>query len=252
MLLRYFVTSRVRRELLRALWGQGATGNVSELSRKARVSFAAAHRELEAMRVAGLALCERVGNRLEYRANVQHAETRLVRDLVKDMNVTEQRKEQTLGGVRSGLRALGAPLGAAPTRGRRPAAEQVLAAGLTLAHDDATVARVLPLVLWLNRDRVDYDELVRQATHRNERQSLGYFLELAGRLGKDPRLVAAAKPLRDRRRTRLQMFFSKARGEMALASAQSNTPAMARRWGYLMNMGLDSFASTFAKYADAR
>jgi hypothetical protein len=37
---------------------------------------------------------------------------------------------------------------------------------------------------------------------------------------------------------------------MALAAARKNTPRVARRWGYLMNMGLDSFASAFAKHAE--
>ena len=50
MLLPYLVTSRARRDLLRLLWAERAEGNVSELARMARVSFAAAHRELEAMR----------------------------------------------------------------------------------------------------------------------------------------------------------------------------------------------------------
>jgi len=35
---------------------------------------------------------------------------------------------------------------------------------------------------------------------------------------------------------------------MALAAARRKTPPVARRWGYLMDMGLDSFASAFAKH----
>jgi hypothetical protein len=54
--------------------------------------------------------------------------------------------------------------------------------------------------------------LLREATRRDERQALGYFLELAGRLGGEARLVKAAR-------------------------------------GYLMNMGVDSFRSTFDKFA---
>jgi hypothetical protein len=253
MLLQYFVTSRVRRNLLRALWAEGAEGSVSDLSRTARVSFAAAHRELEDMRTAGLAHCERMANRVVYRANMGHPQARLVRELVKGMaeELAQSKDERVADRVRSRLRALGAPLGAAPLADSQPP-EQVLAASLSLAHEDATVARVLPLVLWLNRDRMDYEDLVDQATRRNERQALGYFLELAGCLGKDARLVTAAKPLRDRRRTRPRLFFSKAHGRLALEATRRNTPPMARRWGYLMNMGLDSFAAMFAKHAANR
>jgi hypothetical protein len=38
---------------------------------------------------------------------------------------------------------------------------------------------------------------------------------------------------------------------MALALARKKTPAVARRWGYLMNLGLDSFASVFRKHGEA-
>jgi hypothetical protein len=38
---------------------------------------------------------------------------------------------------------------------------------------------------------------------------------------------------------------------MALALAGKRTPSLARRWGYLMNMDLDSFASAFAKHGEA-
>lgn len=250
VLLRYFVTSRVRRELLRLLWADAAHGSVSEMARQARASFAAVHRELEAMRAANLAVCERVGNRLAYRSNEEHRQAALLRRLVREMPPeTSALREREEGEVRSWLRAAGAPLGAPVTGGRLPPLEEALAAGLSLAHRDATVARVLPLVLWRQRDRLDLDKLARAATRRNERPALGCFLELAGRLGGDARLVTAANRLRDRRRHRAQLFFTRAQGPMAAAAARRNTPAVARKWGYLMNMGLDSFASAFAKHA---
>jgi len=129
-----------------------------------------------------------------------------------------------------------------------PSLEKALAEALTLSHDDATVARVLPLVFWAQRDRVDYDRLVREATRLNERQTLGFFLELTGRLARDHRLASLSRRLRDRRRSRVRPFFARPHGRMALAAARRKTPSLARRWGYLMNMGLESFASAFAKH----
>jgi len=113
------------------------------------------------------------------------------------------------------------------------------------------VARVLPLVLWRQRDELDLDELVRESTRRDEREAAGFFLELTGRLGHDRRFTNAARPLRDRRRTRSKLFFAQPHGAHELALAHRNTPALARKWGFVMNMGLDSFASTFAKHAGA-
>ncbi len=252
MLLSYLVTSRARRDLLRLLWVDRAVGSVSDLARRARVSFAAAHREFEAMRAEGLASSERVGPTLAYRANRMHPQSALVRRLL--------RKGTAAGGtpppaqaerVRGWLAAAGAPLLVSQrVSGRMPSLEKVLAKALSLSHDDATVARVLPLVFWTQRDQLDYPRLAREATRLNERQTLGFFLELTGRLARDRRFASLSRRLRDRRRRRVRLFFARPHGRMALAAARSKTPRLARRWGYLMNMGLDSFASTFAKHTE--
>jgi hypothetical protein len=253
VLLGYLVPSRARRHLLRLLWAEEAGGSVSELARKARLSFASAHRELAAMRAEGLARVERAGAELVYHANPDYREARLVRRLLGEQVASSASSPVADSErVRGWLAAAGAPLLVLhPPKGRMPPLEEVLAEGLALSHEDATVARVLPLVLWRHRDRLDHDRLVRAATGRNERQALGFFLELTGFLAEDPRLTSLAKPLRDRRRTRLRPFFARARGRMALALARKRTPALARKWGYLMNMDLDSFASAFGKHGEA-
>jgi len=253
MLLSYLVTSRARRHLLRLLWADKVEGNVSNLARRSGVSFAAAHRELEAMRAEGLALSERDGAGLVYRANPGYREPSLVRRLLEEGAVESEPPPGPDGErVRGWLAAAGAPLlGSQPVRDPGPRLEEVLAEGLALSHRDATVARVLPLVLWRHRDRLDHGRLVRAATRRNERQSLGFFLELTGRLGGDRRWASVWEALRDRRRTRVRPFFAGRQGRMALALARKKTPTLARRWGYLMNMGIDSFASAFAKHREA-
>lgn len=93
------------------------------------------------------------------------------------------------------------------------------------------------------------ERLAEAATKLNERSTLGYFLELAGSLGKDRRLVEASKALVDRRRRRPRMFLSGPHGRRELAAAQERTPQVARRWGYLMSAGVDSFKSVFDKFA---
>ena len=250
MLLSYLVTSRARRDLLHLLWVEGAVGSVSDLARRARLSFAAVHRELETMRGEGLALAERVGPRLTYRANRDHAQSALVRRLLVEGTATVPKGSAAQPGrVRGWLAAVGAPL-LLPRKasGRMPSLERVLAQALALSHADATVARVLPLVFWAQRDRLDYPLLVREATRVDERQALGFFLALTGRLARSRRFASLSSRLRDRRRKRARLFFSRSHGRMALAAAREKTPRLARRWGYLMNMGLDSFSSAFAKH----
>jgi len=246
----YLVTGRARRELFRLLWGQGTAGSVSELSRLAGVRFSAAHRELDAMRAAGLARAQRKGAALFYRAATDHRNAKLLRQLAAASGDTETKKrtdhdEQ----VRTWFANVGAPLGSAETTKPSPPVEQVVGEALSLSHRDPTVARVFPLVLWRQRDQLDFDRLSQEATRRDERQALGYFLELAGKLGGESRLVKAARALHDMRRKRARMFFAGPHGPRALAATLRNTPKEALRWGYLMNMGVDSFRSTFDKFA---
>jgi len=251
VLLSYLVTSRARRDLLGLLWVDRAVGSVSDLARRARVSLAAAHRELESMRAEGLASSERVGPTLAYRANRKHPQSALVRQLLEEGTAATRTPPPAKGErVRGWLAAAGAPLLVSRrVSGRMPSLEKVVAQALALSHEDATVAQVLPLVLWAQRDRLDYAELVREATRLSERQTLGFFLELTGHLGRDHRFASLSNPLHDRRRTRVRPFFARSHGRRALATARRKTPRLARRWGYLMNMSLESFASAFAKHA---
>ncbi len=244
------MNGRARRELLRVVWGRNARGSVSALSRVAGVAFSAAHRELDAMRRAGLACVERAGAKLVYRANDAHPRADLLRQLVTapDEHRTQAEADRDER-VRGWLVSVGAPLGAAEIPGSVSMLEEGLAEALSLAHRDPTVARVLPLVLWRQRERLDFDRLRGEAACRNEEQALGLFLELAGKISNERQLVEAATPLRDRRRRRVRMFFSGPHGPHALAATHRNTPPEARRWGFLMNMGVDSFRSTFAKFA---
>ncbi len=253
MLLSYLVTSRARRRLLGLLWEDEAVGSVSELARQAGVSFAAAHAELEAMRAEGLALSERAGAALVYRANPRYRQAGLVRRLLREGAArSAPPRVDDAEKVRGWLATVGAPLLVSrPSRDRMPPLEEVLAEGVALSHRDATVARLLPPLIWRHRDTLDQARLFRAATGRNERQALGFFLALTGLLGGDPRLAALSEPLRDHRRTRARQFFARAQGRMARTLAEKRTPALARRWGYLMNMDLDSFASAFGKHGEA-
>jgi hypothetical protein len=242
----YLVTSRARRQLLRRLWADRTRGSVSALARAAGVSFAAAHRELEAMRAAGLTVAERHGVATVYRANLAHPQAGVLTALLTaappvHMGADEQE-------LRGRLAALGAPLGGPAPRTREVPAEDVLAEALVLAHHSPTVARVLPVVFWRQREKLDYEQA---ATQRDERQALGFYLELTGQLGGDRRLVRRASGLRDGRRTALRPFFSAGRGPLALAAAREKSPALARRWGFLMNMELESFATAFRKHVSA-
>ena len=252
-MLKYLIKGRTRRRLLRLLWGRGEEGSVSTLARLARVSFSAAHGELEAMRSAGLAVATRVGSEVRYRAATDHPRHRLLTELANvEVGNHEPTGTSRDAEVRGWLAAIGAPLAAPSPEKTPPPLEEVLSEAVVLSHRDATVARVLPVVLWKRRHDLDLRRLVDEATRRDERHALGYFLELAGQLGGDTALLEAARGLSDGRRRRPRMFFAGPHGRYQLASARRNTPSEALRWGYLMNVGRDSFESAFEKFAGRR
>lgn len=201
------------------------------------------------MKAAGLTVAERDGVATVYRANLAHPQADVLTALLTAAPPAHGDSDQRR--LRGRLAALGAPLGGAAKEARDPPPEEVLAAGLVLAHHSPTVARVLPVAFWRQRDKLDYERLEQAATLRDERQALGFYLELTGQLGGDRRLVRRASGLRDRRRTALRPFFSGGRGPFARAAAQERSPALARRWGFLMNMELESFATTFRKHVPA-
>jgi hypothetical protein len=151
--------------------------------------------------------------------------------------------------TRAALKSYGAHLLHSEHSSRKPPPlEEVLAAALSCAHSDATVAGNLPIVLHRN-PTVNLDELRRVARLRSESQALGFFLELTDELSGQPRFSAQAKTLRDRRVRRMRNFFSPDGrfGPFERELAEMNTPAVARRWHFLMNMPLDSFRSYFRK-----
>jgi hypothetical protein len=131
---------------------------------------------------------------------------------------------------------------------KSPPLEEVLAAGLSCAHSDASLAGNLPIVLHRNPS-VNLDELCRLARLRGESQTLGFFLDLTDELTDQQRFSAKAKTLRDRRVRRMRNFFSPdgSVSPFERELVEMNSPAVARRWHFLMNMSLDSFRSYFRK-----
>jgi transcriptional regulator with XRE-family HTH domain len=152
--------------------------------------------------------------------------------------------------VRVWLARYGAPLhGARQTEGGEPLPrpEYVLAEALKLSREDAAVARTLPVALWRARGRLNFPDLRRLAVERHQARTLGFFLELTAELANEPTLARAARPLRRTPQSRRASQFFRVRSRLERQLAELKTPALARRWGFRMNMGQDSFESMFRK-----
>lgn len=154
--------------------------------------------------------------------------------------------------VQAWLAHLGAPLygSTAVQASDVPPPELVFAEALPLARREAALARALPSALYRARKDLDFSRLRRLARERGQGRTLGFFLDLTADLSGDRSLAREARPLvrEARRRERATQFF-KLRSATERRLAELKTPAVARRWGFRMNLSADSFASMFRKAA---
>jgi transcriptional regulator with XRE-family HTH domain len=158
-----------------------------------------------------------------------------------------------------------------PETGPVPPPETVLAAGLKLARESASVARALPLAFWKTRERLDFDRLVKEGERLGQARTLGFFLDLTSQLSGDPTFADAVVKLRLGPSTPGSATRGSATREPSTSGsstlrppsrptqffqpttlrerkmAELRTPDVARKWGFRMNMGMDSFESMFEK-----
>jgi hypothetical protein len=236
--------------LIVLLWRQNESGSVAELAKRAGVGFASAYRELHAMRRLGLVTSERRSGAESFCANAAHPLAGALRALV--VSPTEPLRDDETDRTRGELRALGAPLLGEPTETVQRPVEEAIVRGVALAHRDPAVARALPICLFKSKDRLDGARLREFARRLGEKQAVGFFLDLTSELSGDARWADWSRPLRDRRRKVANDFFhgtTASRRQRRLAEERS--PDVARRWGFRMNMDIESFRSLFERFVHA-
>jgi hypothetical protein len=248
-MLAYLVPSPTRRRLLELLWRHDASGNVSQLAKRAHVPFANAYRELKLMNDFGL-VSVRVDNGQEvYSAANDHQDAELLRRLVatRSTNVAPDDHESSV--VRGRVRTLGAPLAVSPEPVELEQREDALVDAVRLARRDVTLARVLPVALSMQWKTLDRNRLKRAAVRAREKHALGFFLALTAELEDNDLLRRWAEGFRDHRVTSLRPFFTLPSARASRDLADRRTPQLAREWGYLMDLDLESFKSAFDKHA---
>jgi hypothetical protein len=156
---------------------------------------------------------------------------------------TEKAWQQEL---RETLAALGAPLaGEHPHEHMK--LEDALVAGLQAARCDGTLLRVFPVVLAKNLDHLDWQALKERARRRKLKAELGLLVELTADLLDRPELCRQVADLHDRRR-RVPRYLPEAHSEFERRLAKERSPAVARRWGFYMNMSVESFRSSLERH----
>lgn len=138
----------------------------------------------------------------------------------------------------------------APLVGVRPVRslplEELLPRALEVAPEDATILRSLPLVIARNREHIDWSLLHAESVRVGQVAATGMLLEMTAKLLDDGDLerhaAAFAVP------TAEPTHFFRPRGPFDERLARSRTPAIARKWGFWMNMPEESFRSHLEKH----
>lgn len=249
----YLVTSKTRRTLLKLLWGEGRVGTIADFTRWADVAFAGAHKELRAMEDAGLVASEWKGGSRVFSRVRNHPLGKVLKSLVNSDSaapepVFESKRNTT---VKEALAYLGMPVNAAKKKPKRnESLEALVASGCKLATRDASVARALPVFLFEHRDELNVDKLKTESKKRGQKHAMGFFLALTSELSGYAEMKEWAEGFRDRRRKNPTYFFANPTKHTKRV-ARLKTPEVARSWNLLMNMSMDSFASTFDKFSHA-
>ena len=250
-MLSFLVTSKARRRLLELLWLHEATGTASELARRARVGFSTAYQELKAIESFGLVSVRGEGAREVYAAAKDHPDADLLRRLVASKPSSAAPRDEAAETVRRRARSLGAPLPVPPEPVPDAAREQAVVEAVRLARRDATLARVMPVLLWRQRDKLDLERLRAAALRAHEKHALGFLVALTAELAGDDSLRAWAERLRDHRARGVRPFFVLPSARTARSLAARRTPQVARDWGFSMDLDLDSFRTAFDKHVPA-
>ncbi|MGD8861166.1 MAG: hypothetical protein PVI30_14255 [Myxococcales bacterium] len=257
-MLRYLVSSTTRRKLLEVLFCDGARGTAASLARAASVPVGATYGELHAMTEAGLATATVESGHRVYEANARSTHAQALRQLASaPLPAVAAGASLSHAGaahwdrVRSELALRGAPLWRV-TADTKPttALEQLLAEACELSRHDPSVAKVLPHLFVQKRDELDFERFAAALAERNQKHAAGFLLAVAAELSGDEQLQAWSSRLQDRRRKKVQNFFSGVQSPRLRALAERNTPQLAKRWHYRMNMAMDDFRSVMEKFSE--
>ena len=220
-----------------------------QLAQLAGLAYSSVHAELEAMKAAGLVSVHTEGRAEMFTKNGEYPDAVTLTALLQNPKSTQEtERNATDEDVQLNLVRFGAPLGVNGKSNVELSLEETLVLGLKLARQNSTVTRVLPVVFAKNRNTLDLKRLEFLAQQHHVLPVLGFFLDLTSVLTKNKKLHAQALKLVDRRRKRMEYFFvGRKQGQFEKELTEMNTPDLARKWLFFMNMGMDSFETLFRK-----
>lgn len=233
-----------RTAVLRLLLQEHITASMRELALRCALSPQAVRKEVEHLESLGLVTTSSQGASRLVTANWDHPANHHLLALLALEAEPKQAVSDTA--VRESLLAYGAPL-LGDRSERHWSLEETLAHALMVARRDATVMRVLPVVLAKNRHRFDQQALLRYAREHRVKAELGMLLDLTDKLLGEKTFHGLSEQLRDRRR-RCWREFPETKNRYEAELAKRNTFAVAAEWRFRTNMTEDSFRSVLSKH----
>jgi DNA-binding Lrp family transcriptional regulator len=237
--------SRTRVALLQLLLADGVSDSMSGLARRAKISQHAVAVEVKNLAKAGLLKIESVGAADLVAWNAAHPAAKPLLELLRLSRSTRTAAPED-SAVQESLVAYGAPLLAFKGRKHMPL-ELALVRALRLARHDASLLKILPVVVARNVQALNWEMLKETARREKLKAELGMLVEMTADAARMPELKAKVSDLRDRRRT-LDRFFIEPSSKYERELAKKGTPPAARRWHFLMNLGADTFRATMVKH----
>ncbi len=237
--------SRTRTALLRLLLKDGVSDSLSGLARRAKLSQHSVAVEVKNLLKTGLVKVESVGASDLVRGNDKHPAAKPLADLLRVSERVPKAAAEDVD-VKETLAAYGAPLLAYKPY-RHMSLEKAMVKALRLAKHDASLLKVLPVVVAKNAQALNWVALKENAKRDKLKAELGMLVDLTADVARKPDLKEKVRDLEDRRRT-VDSFFYEPRSKYELELAQTATPAAARKWHFLMNLGEDTLRSTMVKH----
>lgn len=234
-----------RRAVVELLFsGRPTEASMSELARRAGLTPRAIAVEVQKLEEAGLVEVQAFGSAHVVRRNQKNSASGALSELLRAAR--EAAASSSDRDVRRSLAAYGAPLAGEQPRTVLKLPETLVRA-LRLARRDATVLRVLPVVLAKHANDLDWTDLMERARRANVGSELGMLLDLTADVANLPDLRAHASELRDARRKRPR-YFPSVEGTFEKQLAAKRTPEAASRWRFFMNMTEESFREMVSKH----
>jgi len=115
------------------------------------------------------------------------------------------------------------------------------------ARADPTLLRVLPVMVLRNEAQLDWGDVRSRARRAKLKAEPGMLLDLTAAVSGHAGLHEQARGLADHRQ-RVPRYLPEPASEFERRLANKRTPAVARRWGFRMNMSEASVAKFVRKH----